>query len=431
MMARFLRAWALSLAVLAGLTAALTVGVDPYGILGTPRIPGLTADKPAAADWPRLTKSYMVEAVQPRTILLGSSNIDVGMDPASPAWPASARPVFNLAIDGAGPQTQYEYLQHALATTHPSLVLIGVSFEDALAYPPDPARRLSADSAAQWTYQARLRTRPDGTANPGYTLARLQDLAFATVSLKAVRDSILTLLDQRDPAATYQTALGQNTGGKFGRWVSTEGQYALFMDKDRQKAPEFVRWLRHPMTDVAPVGDTIRLAHAHGARVIVFVIPSHAEELELFRQLGLTPFYQAWKADLAATVEAAATPGSPVPLWDFSGFSQYVTDPVPASGDTGTQMRWVWETIHFRAELGSLMVQRMLSGTGPKDLGVQVTQADLRAQATAFNEAQRDWVATHPGDVTRLAEVASKAIRDVCHTALETCVAAARTTVSR
>lgn len=430
-MRRFLRAWLLSLVGMAVATVALTVGVDPYGVLGTPRVAGLTADKPAAADWPRLTKPYMVERVRPETILLGSSNVDVGMDPDSPAWPAALRPVFNLAIDGAGPQTQFEYLQHALARTAPKLVLMGVSFEDALAWPPDTGKRLSADVQAQWTFQARLRTRPDGRANTGYTLARLKDLAFATVSLKAVRDSVLTLVSQGDPGATYQTALGQNTGGKFGRWVATEGQYALFMDKERQKAPEFVRWLRHPMTDVGPVGDAIRLAQSQGARVIVYVIPSHAEELEMFRQLGMTPYYQAWKAELAAVVETAAAPGNPVTLWDFGGFSPYVTEAVPGPGDTRNGLRWIWEPIHFRPELGALMAARMVGEGGPVNLGVQVTAAEMPGRAAAYAEAQRAWVAAHPADVARIAGLVAGAVEAVCHTTLEACMAGGRPTASR
>ena len=426
-MGRFLRVWAVCLVGFAVATVCLTVGVDPYGVLGTPRITGLTADK-AAADWPRLTKAYMVERVQPATILLGSSNVDVGMDPTSAAWPAAARPVFNLAIDGAGPQTQFEYLQHALATTAPKLVVMGLSFEDALTYPPNPARRLSADNAAQWAYQARLRTLPDGTTNPEHGWARLKDLVFATFSLKAVRDSVLTLMGQRDRFANYQTALGQNSGGKFLRWTQSEGQYSLFLDKDRQKVREFVSWRRTAMTSVSPVGDTIRLAQRHGARVVVFFMPSHVEELELWRQLGMTSHYQAWKAEVAAVVEAA---GNPVPLWDFSGFSPYVTEAVPAAGDLKTMLKWIWEPIHFRPELGTLMVARMLGEAGPADLGVQVTAADLPGRVAAYDAAQRAWVAGHPDDVGRVAVLVDAAERNACRASPGSCVAVGRETAAR
>ena len=348
-----------------------------------------------------------------------------------PAWPAASRPVFNLAIDGAGPRTQYDYLQHALATTSPKLVLVGVSFEDAMTYPPGPARRLSADTAAQWSYEARLRTRPDGAPNPDHGLARLKDLAFATVSLKAVRDSVLTMLDQGNRFSTYQTAHGQNDGGKFLKWTLAEGQYSLFMDKDRQKAREFVSWRRQHMTEVAPVGELIRLAQRHGARVIIYIIPSHAEELEVWRQLGMTRFYQAWRAELAGVVEAAGAAGSPVPLWDFSGFSQFTTETVPAPGDVKTVLQWIWEPIHFRPQLGTLMVQRMVDGTGPADLGAQISVAGLPDRAVAYDEAQAAWVTGHPADVARIAGVVDAAVRDACRAAPDACMAAGRETAAR
>lgn len=106
---------------------------------------GLNADKPAAADWPRLTKAYLVDAVRPTTIILGSSSTDVGMNPDSASFPATAKPVFNLAIDGANPGTLLRYMQHAYARNTPNLILLGISFDDAIYFPP---QRLSAATKA-------------------------------------------------------------------------------------------------------------------------------------------------------------------------------------------------------------------------------------------------------------------------------------------
>ena len=63
--------------------------------------------KTQAVDESRLAKPYMVERVQPTTLLLGSSRVEVGFDPNSAGWPASMRPVFNLGMPGSGPYEQY------------------------------------------------------------------------------------------------------------------------------------------------------------------------------------------------------------------------------------------------------------------------------------------------------------------------------------
>ena len=417
-MARFLALWLVALLALVSATLALTVAVDPYGILGAPRWHGLTEEKIAGADWPLLAKPYLIEAARPQTVVLGSSSVDIGIDPDSPAWPSASRPVFNLGIDGAGPPTQLRFLQHAFAEGHPKLVLIGVSFEDSLSYPPDASRRAATAPA---NFESRLRVTADGQPNLGYTKAWLQDLLFATLSVDALKDSVATLLRQGDRFETHETILGFNSAGRFARWTRNEGQFSLVMDKDRTKAAELLNWSRHRLTVVQPIADMIHLAQGRGAQVIVFVVPNYVDEIEMHRQIGITGRVQAWKAQLASIVEQSARADQPVPLWDFSGFSRYTTEPMPGPGVTGSELQWVWEPIHFRAALGTLMIARMMGENEPSDLGIRLTTDQLTARNTEYETLQRAWVAAHPSDVARIAGVLDEAAHHVCHTDVADC----------
>jgi hypothetical protein len=364
-----------------------------------------------------LTKPYLVERQDWSTLVLGASNADIGFDPQSPAWPDTARPVFNLAIDGSGPTTQARFLQHALETRRPKIVLIGVALEDAMVF---PARRVSAAVSALAAYEPRLRTAADGTANPGLAQARLEDLAFATFSTQALADSLTTLLHQGDPERTRQTAEGRNSAGNFSRWLRTEGSYSLVMAKDRDRTPQMLSWAFEPRTTVSGVADMIRISRAHGAQPIVFIMPSYVDQLELLRQTGLTPLFEAWKQDLARTVEIAAG-AEAVPLWDFTGYSPYTTEPLSGPGDTTRPLHWFWEFVHFRVALGDLMVRRMLAADGPADLGTRITTATLPAHFAAFADAQNAWMAAHPDDVRRLAGVIDVAARLVCGGPVQVC----------
>jgi hypothetical protein len=414
---RFLGIWLLALFGFAVLVLALTVGADPYGLLGTPRLAGLNADKPAAADRPRLTKPYLVERQDWSTLVIGASNADVGFDPQSAAWPEAARPVFNLAIDGSGPAVQARFLQHALETRQPRFVLIGVALEDAMVF---PARRVSAATSAQAAFEPRLRTAPGGGANPEYGPARLKDLVFATFSIQALSDSVATLLHQGNPERTQQTAEGRNSAGNFARWLRTEGSYSLVMTKDREKTPQLLSWAFEPRTSVSGLAEMIRTSRAHGAKPVVFIMPSYVDQLEILRQTSLTPLFEQWKQDVARTVEAAAG-AEEVPLWDFSGYSPYTTETLPGPRDTGRPLQWFWEFVHFRSALGDLMVQRMLGAGGPADFGARVTSAALPGRFAAFANAQRAWVATHPDDVSRLAAVIDAAAQAVCGGPVQVC----------
>ncbi len=416
-MKRFLALWLVGLVILVGAVAAFDVAIDAYGILGTPRIAGLNAEKTAAADRPRLTKSYLVDRVDAGTLLLGASNVDVGLDPQSAVWSAAAQPVFNLAIDGSLPGVLFRYLQHALVRSHPRLILVGLAMEDTMIM---PAKRLGAADQALYSFAQRLHTQQDGTPNPGYLAARLEDTLFATLSTQALTDSVLTLFRQNQPDRNQQTPLGRNTGGSFVRWTRAEGSYALVMAKVREKSPQFLAWAAEPRLDLAPLGDIVRLAHAHGAQLAFFIQPTYVDELEVIRQAGLTTTWNAWKTE-AVRIIAEAAGDKPVPIWDFSGFSPYTTEPLPTPGDTTRQLTWFWEPIHYRKELGDLMIRRMVEGGEPLDFGVRVTPATIAAHEAEMGRQQRDWVASHPADVRRVATLVDAAAQAFCHGPVDRC----------
>jgi hypothetical protein len=400
-MARYLAIWAGALVAMLGTVVALCGFVDPYAIFGTPRIAGLTANKPAAADWPRVTKAYMVQRAHPTTLIIGNSTADVGFNPDSPAWPAAARPVFNLAIDGGLPRTHLRYLQHALYVTAPTHVVISVNFTESLIL---PQRKLSAAVQDQFAFEPRMLVLPDGEPNPDYRNGHIADLVFATLSFTALSDSITTLLSQNNPDATYETEAGWNNGGKFHRWEREDGFYSVFMNKDREKIPQFMRWRDHKIVDIDPVIEMVKIARAHHADVTVVIIPNHADEMDALRQLGLDADYDAWKTAIVDGVTKAAPDGGAT-IWDFSGYTPYTTEPVPAPGDHSHTLRWFYEPVHFQPTLGDLMIARIEGAPAPDNFGTILTPATLPAQIAAFHAAEAAWVSGHPRDVARISAV--------------------------
>lgn len=398
-MARYLAIWACVLCLLLGAIIGFCAAIDPYAVIGTPLIAGVNRDKPAASNWPRVTKAYTVQRSHAATLILGNSSADVGFDPDSAAWPAASRPVFNLAIDGGLPAVHLRYLQHALSAIQPTRLLVAVNFTESMVTPP---RRLSAAAQDQFAFEPRMRILPDGASNPGYVRAHFADLLFSTLSFDAVADSIATIADQNDPGATYETAAGWNNGGKFRRWARDDGFNSLFITKDREKTPQYAKWAGHQRLDIASVGQIVSLARAHGIETAIVILPNHSDQMETLRQLGLDDAYDAWKRDV---VRAAATADPRAVIWDFSGYSLYTTEPVPPPGDHTTRLRWFWEPVHFQSPLGDLMVARMNGAAEPAGFGVRLTQETLPAHIAAFHAAEKAWAAAHPADVARLRDI--------------------------
>lgn len=398
-MARYLRCWAVCLVLLLGFTAAFCAAVDPYAVLGTPGIAGLTARKPAAADWPRLTKPYTVGRAEPRTLVLGASSADIGLNPESPAWPQAARPVYNLGIDGALPSDVERFLHHALSLTHPAQIIIPVNFIESMVNAPVKSAPVTS---GEFEFEARLRVTPAGTPNPAWWRGYANDLVFSTLSYTALSDSVRTLMSQHDSGATFETSLGWNDGGKFRRWAREDGFGGLFIDKNAEKISQWKRWLGWRKLQEKPVFDMIRAARAAGATPIVMIVPNHADILEALRALGLDQDYDGWKTRLVAGVAAI---DRKIPVWDFSGYSPYTTEAVPPAGNHTQQLRWFYEPVHFQPALGDLMIARIEGEAPGSGFGVELTPENLPAHIADFHKAQAAWEATHKGDIARIAAI--------------------------
>jgi hypothetical protein len=408
----FVWRWLLAVLGMLTLVALVNIIVDPYEIYGWVSIEGFNRNKTQAIAESRMIKPYLIEQVHPSTLLLGSSRIEVGFDPESAAWPTALRPVLNLGLPGSGPHGQFRILQDALATTHPNLIFMGISFADAQLA---PIRNTTAPANATATteFEARLRVAEDGTQNPSFRSARIKDFSTTLLTLSALSDSILTVLNQHVTNRSRLTSLGFNTAADFRDLVRTDGENRLFVAKDREKIADLIPWAAEPRLDIESVARAITLAQQHADEVVVVIAPVQADEMEIYQQAGIIKLYDDWRRQISDIVAAAARSGK-VSLWDFSVPSQYTTEALPPPGDRTTQLRWFWETNHFKPALGDLVIARIF-GDGPSDFGTRITPETLPGEQAAQNALLRQFEKTHPEDVQRVAELYAAELQKACN----------------
>ncbi len=418
---RFVWRWLAGALGMLALVALINVIVDPYDIYGWVSIAGFNSNKTQAIAESRMTKPYLIERTHPATLLLGSSRVEAGFDPESAAWPETLRPVLNLGLPGAGPYGQFRILQDALATTRPKLVLMGISFAEAQIAPmhnvPGAAKPAVGSVAAE--FEDRLRVAESGEANPGFRFARMKDLARTLLSLSALGDSILTLLNQNVADRSRLTSLGFNTAADFRGLVRTDGENSLFVAKDREKIAELLQWSAEPRLDTESVARAIALAQQHDAEVVVVIAPVYADEMEIYRQAGVIQLYDNWRRQISDIVAAAAHNGT-VSLWDFSAISPYTTEALPLPSNRSTQLRWFWETNHFKPALGDMVIERIF-GDGPGDFGTRITPETLPREQAAQHALLQQFEETHPADVRRVANMYSGELQQACRIHEELC----------
>ncbi len=355
---RFLAASALSFALTLALAAALNWLIDPYGSFGAPRIAGFNMQKPAAGSRIRFTKAYYADRSRARTLIAGNSRPEVGLDPQSPCWPASAKPVFNAAVPGASLALQIGNAEHAMATGDVRKVYLGLDLLDFLVNPRSAPTLPKPSPFAG----VNLRVGSLGIANPDYSRRRAQDWVKALGSLATLADSIQTLVRQGQADLVTRRNDGFNPARDYITIIRREGQGVLFEQKNQELVGRFGsdsgavfqggrQWSR--------VFETLdRFLHRAGARgveVILFTNPYHLDYLTTIRESGRWEQFDAWKHTLAQIAR-----DHEVPLWDFHGISPDTTEPPPERGDRGHTLRAFWEPAHYRADYGERMLASML-----------------------------------------------------------------------
>lgn len=414
----YLIAWLGLTGALLGAVALVNLAVDPYGLFRVIDRPGFNGVKPKAGAHGAMVKAYQVLRVQPRGLILGNSRAEVGLDPRHPAWPASARPVFNLALPGTGTQTTLRYLQHVLHDAagrgRPAVVVWGIDFMDFLVDARKQRARASPGKEGR-----RLLALPDGSANPARPMQMARDFAESTLTLSAFLDSLETLRAQGDAYAADLTPLGFNPMRDYQAIAAAEGYRALFRQRDQQNMRDYLRRPRDifdadgrssPALD--DLRQVLKLCREHGIDLRLVIYPYHAHLPEIIRLTGHGPAFEDWKRAVVHIVdeEARARGGQSVPIWDFSAINALTSEPVPEQGDRRTRMHWYWEAGHYKRELGELMLKRIfgVANLEHPEFGVRLTKTNLESVIAASRQQAAAYRIEHATDVAELADLASR-----------------------
>lgn len=409
----------LATAVLAlGAAASFNALVDPYTVFDRPRVAGFNAVKPAVENRERLMKAYQAMRAAPRTVIVGSSRVGIGLDPESAAWPPAMQPVYNLGLVGSGLGTSLRYLELMAANRGPGrpmpqTLVIGLDFEAFLQYGPGKAvnlRRADATRAgAVDEVQQRLRLLSDGGSR--WRGPVLLDHVYALVTVDALVDSVVTVMASRAAQPGFDLRpSGWMTEGRLHQVTASDGVGTLF----EQKIGETLQQYRQPrlllgqiadgpIGEMAQVQALIRFGGQHRMRLILAVQPSHVARLELLDHMGYWADYERWKLALVMAVDqSGAAPGA-ISLWDFGGYEQPVREEIPYGAARKRPLQWFWDPVHYRKALGDLMIDTMLSGTTQRpDFGAAMTPASVAQRLQAVRQGRDEFRRLQPEAVDEL-----------------------------
>lgn len=354
---RYLGWCAAALVSLVLAAVALCVVADPYYVFGSPALPGVNVIKPRVYQRAEMAKAHQLGRVRPRTLLIGNSRTEIGLDPASPLWPEAMRPVFNAAVAGGGPGDALLMLERAVGrggagrAGSVATVVLGIDFPDFLSVSDGPPPAPRGDD---W-----------------------RDLWWATLTIDAVTDSLSTLAGQDAAGGVTMRPDGFNPMRDYAVQARRIGYFPMFSQKLASYRKSFaakpVVDFDRPESDrlMAPLRRLIRTAAGGGRAVVVVLHPYHVTFTDLLAEMGFGESFESWRRAVVRVVEAERQGGArAIRLLDFTGDQTFRAEPAPVRGDRSRDMRWYWEPGHYKSALGEHIIAAILGGV--QGFGVEI-----------------------------------------------------------
>lgn len=392
------------------LVMAINALINPFNLFDGLRITGLNDYKYQLPRNSRLSKAVELRRLRPDCLILGSSRAQFGFDPSYPAWEKCRG--YNLALAAGGLYETMRYFQQAAVLRRPNEVVIALDLFMMNVYRSPQAGYM----------EDRLMTNPDGSVNPYWRRTYSYDVFSNLLSWYALKASSKTV---------FPSSPRQLRGPENGYWEYRHD--SVFSPSRRTRRDTFRRseqafltehWFPAPRRQFAThdpesgkdayedLRTILRLSHQHATHLHLVISPSHARQWEALLQAGLWNDFENWKRMLVLVndEEAHRAGRPPFAVWDFSGYNTYTVEEVPDEDDPKNEMRWYWESSHFRKELGDHVLDRVLGYRSPdrvtaNDFGVRLDAHNIEAHLAAMRAAQRHWQRAHAADVAEIEEI--------------------------
>lgn len=369
---KFLISWA----VLTGIffTAALCViyFTDPYMFYSVTRISGFNEIKPVAGTHSRQSKIYAARKKYLDILVIGNSRPELGIDPLHPYFQQNKLNVYNLGMPGSSLTMQYGYALDLIRDQNIKIVLVGIDFADYMVRPDIISNPFQWPPEVQ-KYDNRKKFHWDGSENFTFSHQRFKDIYLSLVSLGALKDSLSTILSQKQTAKNL-TENGFNTHNNIEYITHIEGVKTLFDQKNHEISDKFnrVNWQTYSTghqwsPELETLSFFLKSLRARNIKTILFINPYHAHYLKMIEMAGLEPEFHLWKRELVNLVQTQDN-NNLVQLWDFSTLNAFHSEPILNSGKQ--PLKWFWEPAHYRKELGDIMIWNMMDSPQQKDKSI-------------------------------------------------------------
>jgi hypothetical protein len=384
-----------------GVSIALIGGanwaIDPYQIWDSGSVSHKNFEKPTVEFHQRFSEIQRALKFDPEAAVIGTSRADIGLDPRHVAF--SGMRTFNLATQGQPP------------------------VEARLILEKFPNLKRVVWATDFFTY---------GCQHQGTIRDFNQDLFsdrarwLSLISITTLRDSIFTVLSKSSPMTPWNRWRddGFRLWNNDGEYIRIFGYHQKSLMSEKQYLESLYGSIKSIHCSKAdgsnPLEEyrqALEIAHTRNIDLRLVIGPSHSRQWETLAASGLWDSWETWKRELVRINEGEALKArrDPFPLWDFSGYNGITEEAFPNSQDTKTQMRWYWDSSHYKKETGDLVLNTIfksdqLDKQGSTDFGFMLSSVNIESHLRSIQEARSTYRRTHLDDVREIENLAAKVL---------------------
>jgi hypothetical protein len=263
----------------------------------------------------RFSKGLQVVRRQPDVVFVGSSRVQVGIDPAD----LVGVDAYNLGIESLRAFEMRAYVEHLLNWTDTEHIVIGLDFLAFL------------------------------DRNPPYMEGFDHDLGNYKFLLSGFGTALLSRSAIEDSVSVWERSL--LPGGEWSR-----SGYMHIPYRSRQFAEGLAAYMRDNTyappfseTTLTYLEDIIILTEQHDVTLTLFVTPIHDEQFQVIADADKLPAYRTWLEQVIALAETYD-----VQLWDFTQNNPYQVSDLSQGSNA-----YYLDASHYSPLVGKMMLQRL------------------------------------------------------------------------
>tara|TARA_B100001013_G_scaffold162203_1_gene96996 strand:+ start:222 stop:1406 length:1185 start_codon:yes stop_codon:yes gene_type:complete len=348
--------------------------IDPYSFFYEPTKQEFNFLKPYIPT--TRAKALAILKIRPKTIILGSSRTESGVDPNHALW--DLQPVFNAAFGGADIYDSFYFLKHANSTGELKKAVIMVDF-----FMFNAQRKMYKEENYEFLELIEKQSE----------LFKFETLKYL-ISLQTIGDSFKTLMNKdltNELNIDYGLRKVPQVTFPYSKFISTESafykvHYHNFKTQnsyqDNQKAFEWI----------------IDFSIENNIDLSIGISPIHARLLEVLYVKGHQEEFENWKRNLIQILELKKGRNlqNKVNIYDFSGFNTYTSEAIPNKEnkeDIQTNMEWYLEPSHYKKSLGNKIIERLLTeeDNSKNSFGIKLNKDNIEEHLVKIQNERELW----------------------------------------